>query len=118
MKKIMLLFSLLTFVFGIGIASGENIKLVWDPNSEPDLAGYKVYSSETDGGPYALVKDVGNVTELVLDMTPEPDRKTIYYVATAYDERENESAYSNQVSYTIDHTAPAPPGGCRILLEW
>jgi fibronectin type 3 domain-containing protein len=115
MKRLLL--AILFVLMSVGIASGESIKLVWDPNSEPDLAGYKIYSSRTDGGPYALLADVGNVTEYEMDMAGETDG-TIYYVATAYDERDNESDYSNQADYMVDHTAPQPPGGCRIILEW
>jgi hypothetical protein len=104
-------------VIGAGFASSESIKVIWDANSEADLAGYKVYSSLVDGGPYTLIQDVGNATELELDLTSQPDA-TIYYVATAYDHRDNESEYSNQASYTVDHTPPAAPGGCSIKLTW
>jgi len=116
MKKAICILFCIALVLSVGLASGESIKLVWDPNSEADLAGYKVYSSNTNGGPYTLIQDVGKVTELVLDVTAKPDGP-IYYVATAYDLSGNESGYSNQATYVVDHTAPQPPGGCRILLK-
>jgi len=50
-------------------------------------------------------------------MTGKPDG-VIYYVATAYDTHQNESIYSNQASYTVDHTPPQPPGGCKVKLTW
>jgi len=117
MKKLFCMLVGLVLLVGVGNAFSESIKVVWDPNSESDLAGYKVYSSVTDGGPYTLLQDVGNVTELELDLTGKPDGM-IYYVATAYDERGNESGYSNQASYRVDHTPPAAPGGCTVKLKW
>ena len=114
MKGVFILLLTLCFLIAVTIASGESIKLVWDPNTEADLAGYKVYSSATDGGPYTLIQDVGNVCELVLDVTGKPDGP-IYYVATAYDAIGNESGYSNQATYVVDHSAPQPPGGCKVV---
>jgi fibronectin type 3 domain-containing protein len=114
MKKLITILTTIWLLFGISIASAESIKLVWDANSEADLAGYKIYSSLVDGGPYVMISDVGNVTELTLDMAGQSDG-TIYYVATAYDNNSNESGYSNQASYTVDHSSPAPPSGCRVV---
>jgi len=114
MKRGMMLIVLMLLFAGVGIAYGESIKLVWDANVESDLAGYKIYSSATTGGPYVLLQDVGNVTELPLDLTGKPDGE-IFYVATAYDLKKNESRYSNQASYVVDHTAPAAPSGCTVV---
>ena len=36
--------------------------LVWSPNAESDLDGYKVYWNTDSGYPYAHSVDVGNVT--------------------------------------------------------
>lgn len=100
---------------GTSLSSGtETIKATWDANIEADLAGYKVYSSRISGGPYTMLSDVGNKTELVIDISTEVDGK-IYYVATAYDANGNESGYSNQAVWAVDHTAPSPPSGCSII---
>lgn len=117
MKKIVFAVIAIFFLLSAAISLAETVKLVWDANVETDLAGYKVYSSRVDGGPYALVRDVGNVLGLEINLSGETDGP-IYYVATAYDQRGNESGYSNQASHVIDNTAPQPPGGCRILLTW
>ena len=114
MKRGMMFFVLCLLFAGVGVVYGESIKLVWDANVESDLAGYKIYSSATTGGPYVLLQDVGNVTELPLDLTGKPDGE-IFYVATAYDLKKNESGYSNQASYVVDHTAPAAPSGCTVV---
>ena len=51
------------------------LTLAWDPNAEPDLAGYKVYYG-TESGMYGFVLDVGNVTQYtVTGLEPE----TQYY---------------------------------------
>jgi len=113
--RILWLMVLIFVCLGVNISSGaETIKAMWDANTEADLAGYKVYSSRTSGGPYVLLSDVGNKTELVIDISTEVDGK-IYYVCTAYDTNGNESGYSNEAVWTVDHTSPAPPSGCRII---
>lgn len=113
MKKLLLVFALF-FIIGAGPAYSESIKLVWDANSETDLAGYRVYSSTISGGPYTMIQDVGNVIELTLNMNGVSEG-IIYYVCTAYDQRGNESEYSNQAEYIVDHTAPAKPTGCTVV---
>jgi hypothetical protein len=35
------------------------ISFSWYANSEPDLAGYRLWMSETSGGPYTLVEEFG-----------------------------------------------------------
>ena len=53
----------LVLVFGIGLGSAQagQATLAWDPNTEPELAGYKVYYG-TAAGTYGTPIDVGNVT--------------------------------------------------------
>ena len=41
---------------------------------------------------------------------------TYYFAATAYDTEGNESGYSNEVSATLDTTAPGSPQGLRITI--
>ena len=84
-------------------------RLVWDPNSETDLAGYKVYyGAET--GVYGAVVDVGNVT----NYTATGNIPTNSYVAvTAYDLSGNESGYSDERFFDKDQVAPGVPGGTR-----
>jgi len=76
-------------------AWAAQIRLAWDPNSEPDLAGYKIYYG-TASGTYTNSITVGNVTTCTL--TGLPDGQTYYIAATAYDTSGDESGYSNEVS--------------------
>jgi hypothetical protein len=69
--------------------------LAWDPNTEPDLRGYKVYYG-TSSGTYGVPLYVRNVTDYTLTGLTEGQ---VYYIAvTAYDKSGNESVYSNEVS--------------------
>jgi len=100
-----------------GTSSVKNWKLVWDANTEADLAGYNVYWATTSGG-YSQInsKDVGNVTECPLSSLNLPDG-TWYFVVTAYDTSGNESGFSNEVSHDLDMMSPDAPAGLRIEEE-
>lgn len=94
-------------------AYGIDITLMWDPNVEPDLAGYKIYyKTGSPGPPYngweafegnspiaidAYQALVGNTCEFTLIGLDEAE--TYYFVTTAYDAEGNESAYSNEVCF-------------------
>ncbi|MGH7772383.1 MAG: fibronectin type III domain-containing protein [Candidatus Binatia bacterium] len=72
--------------------------LTWGPNTETDLAGYKVYvgtSSRVYGSPI----NVGNLTSYAL--TNLLVGSTYYFAVTAYDGSGNESGFSNEVSKSI-----------------
>lgn len=76
--------------------------LIWQPNLERDLAGYKVYIGEKSKQ-YNTVFNVGMRTRYSLaELSPE---KTYYLAVTAYDASGNESALSQEV------VLPASTGG-------
>src|SRR4030042_5991418 len=83
------------FLFS-SFAISAQIRLVWDPNTEPDLAGYKIYYGTTPGT-YGTYIDVGDVTEHT--MTGLTSGQVYYVTVTAYNQpSNNESDYSNEVS--------------------
>ena len=85
-------------------AVGGTITLAWDPNSEPDLQGYKIYYG-TSSRNYTVTLDVGNVTSYTVRDLDES--KTYFFAVTAYDTAGNESDYSQEVSgRPKDTTAP------------
>ena len=86
-----LLIALLLFPWS---ASAMTTDLIWQPNAESDLAGYRVYGGQPCGDPKALPKiaDVGNVTSF---RYVGPDADTEFEI-TAYDTSGNESARSNR----------------------
>ena len=74
---------------------GLALLVSWDPNTEEDLAGYKVFYGESPGQ-YSHTVNVGNVTEhLVKDLEYNTD---YYFAVTAYDNANNESNFSQEVA--------------------
>jgi len=90
---------LLSIILCLSQAFAVDVKLAWDANIDPAVAGYKVYyglASRTYGTPV----DAGNVTEIKL--IGFPDGKNAYFAVTAYDIDKNESAFSTElVCYTL-----------------
>ena len=91
----LLLILLPLFLYQSALAA--NINLAWDPNTEPDLAGYRVYYG-TASGTYGAPIDVKKVTTYTL--TGLTLGQTYFLAVTAYDTSGNESDYSNEVSGT------------------
>ncbi len=85
------------FIFFSNIAYCYQIKLAWDPNTEPDIAGYKVHYGTVSRN-YTHRIDVGNHQSATIS---DLEFGTTYYFAvTAYDIQENESDFSNEIPYT------------------
>jgi len=102
-KKQIIPFILCALLFASALSpvrsAGSALTLAWDPNTEDDLAGYKIYYG-TQSGDYDSVIDVGDTTQY---MVPGLDPETQYYFAlTAYDTSSNESDFSAEVSAVTD----------------
>ena len=69
----------------------------WEPNPEPDIAGYRLYYGTTSGT-HPTMFDVGNITTATL---PFPNTGTFYIVATAYNTSALESLPSDELVATI-----------------
>lgn len=80
----------------ISQAWAAEVQLAWNPNTEPDLAGYRIHYG-TASGVYTVHVDVGNVTTYTVPGLEDGTR--YYFVATAYDTSANESEYSNEVNW-------------------
>ena len=88
------------------IAFSAEIKLAWDPNTESDLAGYKIYYgtfARTGTDPkscnlcgYTAVVPIGNVATYTISNLVSG--QTYYFSVTAFDTFQNESGFSNEVS--------------------
>jgi fibronectin type III domain protein len=75
--------------------------LTWSPNSETDLAGYKVYVG-TQSGLYTFPGSpftIGSITSYM--MTNLPSGQTYFFALSAYDNGGNESPLSAEVSKSI-----------------
>lgn len=85
-----------TFIvlFARNVYSAE-VTLAWDASTDPSCAGYKIYK-RTSAETYGDGVDVENRTEHEFSL----DDGDYVFAVTAYDEYENESAFSDEVSWT------------------
>ncbi len=85
---------------GLSSLPGDtSVFLDWSDNAESDLAGYRIYRSDTAGGPYTALQGGLQAPSFFLDSTVVND-STYYYVVTAEDASGNESTESFEVSAT------------------
>ncbi len=81
---------------GLQVEDGSGgVRISWSENAEPDLAGYKVYRSSNEEGPFWLISPSVLLCPWCYD-TPTP-MATTYYRVTAVDESGNESAFSQVI---------------------
>ncbi len=102
------LVALILFIATTNVHSAQ-VTLVWSPNTELDLAGYKIYTGPSSEN-YDNVHDVGNETSYTIQNLTEG--QTYFIALTAYNTLNNESGYSESVVYTVpilDLTAPSTP---------
>src|SRR3989442_13414115 len=99
------------------LSSAAQVTLAWDPNTETDLAGYKLYYGLSSGS-YQFSVDVGNVTSYTLSGLL--DGGIYYFAATAYNLSLAESGFSNEVSKALPDVTPllvsitAPAAGVTV----
>ena len=91
------------------LASNGNrqVNLSWSANSEIDLAGYRVYRSQTSGSGFVPLADVAADSVSYQD-SGLSNGTTYYYALSAFDTSGNESGLSDVVAGT-----PAKKGGRR-----
>jgi phosphodiesterase/alkaline phosphatase D-like protein len=87
--------------YGAAALAGDAI-LTWNPNTEPDLTGYKIYFG-TAAGIYGTPFVLGNQTTYTVTGL---GYGTYYFTVAAYDTSGNQSGYSNEVSKTFADTTP------------
>jgi chitinase len=97
--------ALLLFLGAAIAALAASVTLAWDPNSEADVAGYRLFWGTTDVG-FVNVTNCGNVTNwTVVDL--QPAEEYAFYV-TCYNTSGLESEPSNVVTYSVPGLLPAP----------
>jgi hypothetical protein len=82
----------------IATPSPATVELSWDSNTEPDLAGYRVYRA-TNGGAFEKIADVNEIPAYS-DHAVERG-KTYRYTVTAMDKSGNESSRSATVEAAL-----------------
>ena len=107
-SDIRLLLYFLSFVFILtpSVAGAAQVSLAWEESTGPDVAGYKIHYGNYSGN-YQYTVDLGNVTSCTISALIEGT--TYYFAATAYNTEQQESDYSNEISYRVpDGPAPTP----------
>jgi parallel beta-helix repeat protein len=82
--------------FKVVSTTNDTISLNWNPNTEDDLEGYRLFRSKNQN-PSKWGEPIGTIpkgTEEYIDTGLE-EETTYYYVLTAFDEVPNNSSYSN-----------------------
>ncbi|MEZ5402652.1 MAG: fibronectin type III domain-containing protein [Bryobacteraceae bacterium] len=85
---------------GGACATNRTVVLTWTASTSANVAGYNIYRGDKSGGPYTKVNPSVVPSTTYTDASVEPG-KTYYYVATAVDNGNNESVYSNQAEAVI-----------------
>ena len=89
-------------------AHAASVSLAWNGNTEPDIAGYRVYYGVASHTYFFPPVDVGNLTTATLPNLAAGT--TYYFAATAYNTAGAESAFSNEVvfSHVRADSTPSP----------
>lgn len=99
---------LMLLVWMVAPAKAADVLLSWNPNSESDLAGYKLYRSTVSGQYGAPVATLGKVTSTTLTLPQLETDATYYFALTAYDLTGNESDKSAEVRKLVAGVSSIP----------
>ena len=109
MKTLLFLFLFLSMSV---CAFATDVSLQWDPNTETDLAGYRVYMGTNTNKPELFVKLKETTSPQAMISSLDPSRSYSFAV-TAFNTSGMESAYSNIVTIPA---APSIPNGLKWSL--
>ena len=90
------------------VTGDGSVTLHWVKNTDPDLAGYRVYMGPAYNGPYDPLATTGNTTFTVNGLT---NGVTRYFAVAAYDQAGNESDLSVENVYDTPR-----PSGTNVTL--
>src|SRR5262249_49384571 len=85
---------------GACITGTHSVALGWTASTSSNIAGYNVYRGTVSGGPYTRL-NTSVVTGTIYTDGAVQSGQTYYYVATAVDTSNNESAYSSQATAVV-----------------
>jgi hypothetical protein len=78
----------------------HTVNLSWTASTSQNVTGYNIYRGVKSGGPYSKINSV-LIASTVYSDTTVVDGLTYYYVTTAVNSSNQESAYSNQTQAVI-----------------
>jgi len=109
----------------LSVPAHADWEILFNPNPESIVAGYKVYESDVSGGPYTEAADCGK--PLLGDILPGNDKAylhcvvsaenldRVYFVLTAYGPNyEGESNYSEEIRTPIIMSVPVMDEGVSL----
>ena len=95
------LFVLFTLLLSPNIAHCLDLSFAWDANTEPDLAGYRVFYRQ-QGQNYDYNNPAWEGTETSCTISGLDDNTSYYFVSRAYDIYDNESVNSDELYHEAD----------------
>lgn len=105
--RLLYLFSFVSLITP-SLAGAAQVSLSWEKSSGPDIAGYEMHYGIYSGN-YQYSVDAGNSTNCTISGLNEGT--TYYFAVTAYNSKQQESDYSNEVSYNSSAVfLDVPPG--------
>lgn len=98
---------------GVFSVTGDGVVTIyWNPNQEPDLAGYRVYRGPQEFGQYDFLAEVSANTTFY-DDTDLINGETWFYAVTAFDAAGHDSELSRETVFDT----PRPEGFNLVLVE-
>ena len=104
----------------------SGIELDWNDNSEPDLAGYNIYRSDSADGPFTNKLNSEPINPSEYEDTEAPGGQVSYYRVKAVDKAGNESDYAAKsarrpaadVAPDVPRNLTAEVSQKGIFLDW
>ena len=115
MKRIILVTLCLVCFASITFGASINLKATWTPNTETDMASYRLYRIDTPTR--TLLGTINHPPTLPYTFTlsvADGSTGTLRFVLTAVDTSGNESGDSNVMQHPFDFLPPAPPIGLVV----
>lgn len=99
----------IAMVYSLSYGKCYRIELRWDKNNkEEDLAGFRMYQGDVSGDPSHITLDniPADSNTCIIDANM-PVGSSTFFAATAFNDKGNESDYSNFVEFIAENQPPA-----------
>ena len=99
-------------------SAGGGVRLQWNPNVEPDLAGYHVYRATSAAGPWSRIDATLLPTPQFLDTQVPAGADRVWYAVSAADAVGNESARSAAVEFVPAAALTRAPAAWQLVTAY